>query len=132
MPLRVLSAVNPEKVNKREHDRDIFIPLRNLSLISLAGSYATLKGIKHIAIGSLGIYPFFDNNAEYMNKLQSLMRMEILVPFMGLEKEEVVKRFARGVPLHMTLSCIRPERRGSRVVHCGRCEKCRERQHLML
>ncbi|MFN3265052.1 MAG: 7-cyano-7-deazaguanine synthase [Aquificaceae bacterium] len=128
MPLRVVSMINPEKVNRREHNKNLFIPLRNMSLVSMAGNYALLKGIRHVAIGSLGIYPFPDNNADYMKKLQSLMNIELLTPFMGMEKHEVLKRFSEGVPLERTLSCIRPKKLMGKIVSCGKCEKCRERQ----
>ncbi len=128
MPLRVLPAINPERVSKRRHDKDLFIPLRNISLVAIAGNYAVLRGINHVAIGSLGIYPFPDNNAEYMKSLQSLMNIELLTPFMGMEKHEVLKRFSEGIPLERTLSCVRPKRVMGRIVPCGRCEKCKERE----
>ncbi len=131
MPIRVLHTINPEKLSKRSHERDLFIPLRNLSLLSLAGSYAMLKGIKHVAIGSLGIYPFPDNNAEYMNRLQSLMGLQLLTPFMGMEKYEVLKRFSEEVPLERTLSCIRPKKLMGKIVPCGRCEKCKEKREAI-
>lgn len=128
MPLRVIFTINPEKVKKRDHSKNLFIPLRNLILVSIAGSYAVLKKIKHVAIGSLGIYPFPDNNAEYIKRLQSLINIELLTPFMGMEKYEVLKRFSEGVPIEMTLSCIKPKKFINKIVHCGRCEKCKERQ----
>jgi len=55
MPLRVLPAINPERVSRRKHDKNLFIPLRNINLIAMAGNYALLKGIEYVAIGSLGI-----------------------------------------------------------------------------
>lgn len=128
MPLRVLSLPNPERVKDREHSQDLFIPLRNLSIITCAGNYAYLRGIRHIAIGSLGIYPFYDNNPQYMQTLQRLMRMEIHTPFMGMEKHEVIKRFSKGVPLERTFSCINPRKVKDKILACGRCQKCKERE----
>ncbi len=136
MPLRVLPAINPERVSRRKHDKNLFIPLRNINLIAMAGNYALLKGIEYVAIGSLGIYPFPDNNADYMKRLQSLINIELLTPFMGMEKHEVLKKFSESVPLERTLSCIRPKKVKGKVLHCGKCEKCKERQealkHLLL
>jgi len=136
MPLRVLPAINPERVSRRKHDKNLFIPLRNINLIAMAGNYALLKGIEYVAIGSLGIYPFPDNNADYMKRLQSLINIELLTPFMGMEKHEVLKKFSEGIPLERTLSCIRPKKVKGKVLHCGKCEKCKERQealkHLLL
>ncbi|MFN3598194.1 MAG: 7-cyano-7-deazaguanine synthase [Aquificaceae bacterium] len=131
MPLRILSLPNPERIKDRKHSQDIFIPLRNLSLITCAGNYAYLKGIKHIAIGSLGLYPFYDNNLQYMQTLQSLIKMEIHTPFMGMEKHEVIKRFSKGVPLERTFSCINPKRVKNKILACGMCKKCKEREEAL-
>lgn len=128
MPLRVASMINPEKIKRREHSRSLFIPLRNISLVSIASNYAVWRNIRHLAVGSLGIYPFPDNNPEYMKRLQSLIDIKLLTPFMGIEKHEVLKRFSDGVPLERTLSCIRPKKVMGKIVHCGRCKKCKERQ----
>ncbi|MFN7065024.1 MAG: 7-cyano-7-deazaguanine synthase [Aquificaceae bacterium] len=128
MPLRVIRSLNPEKVKDRDHSNRLLIPLRNLNLITSAGNYAHRKGIRNIAIGSLGIYPFYDNNLEYMQDLQRLIGMEIHTPFMGLEKYEVIKRFSKGVPLERTFSCISPRRLKSREIACGNCQKCKERE----
>jgi len=136
MSLRVLTTLNPERVKDRKHDKNLFIPLRNINLVAMAGNYALLKGIERVAIGSLGIYPFPDNNADYMKRLQSLINVELLTPFMGMEKHEVIRGFSEGVPLDKTLSCIRPKRFLGKIIPCGVCEKCKERQealkHLLL
>ena len=42
----------------------------------------------------------------------------------GMKKVEVM-RLGRGLPLELTFSCIQPREEG----HCGRCNKCAERQH---
>jgi 7-cyano-7-deazaguanine synthase len=44
-------------------------------------------------------------------------------PFAGLAKRQVME-LGRTFPLDLTFSCIAP-RRG---LHCGRCNKCAERQ----
>ncbi|HCO39093.1 MAG TPA: queuosine biosynthesis protein [Aquificaceae bacterium] len=128
MPIRILFYTNPEKVKSRSHSKDLLIPLRNLNLITPASNYALLKGIKSIAIGSLGIYPFYDNNLDYMRSLQRLTGIEILTPFMGMEKHQVIAKFSKDVPLERTLSCINPKRSKGKISPCGRCEKCKERE----
>ncbi|MCS7262425.1 MAG: 7-cyano-7-deazaguanine synthase [Aquificaceae bacterium] len=131
LPLRAINLLNPEPLDRRRHEEDLYIPLRNLGLVTCAGIYASAKGIKRVAIGSLGIYPFPDNNAQYMQNLRQLLGMELLTPFMGMDKREVVRRFAGHVPLEKTLSCILPHRQGDRIVPCGRCEKCKEREEAL-
>lgn len=131
MPLRVIATVNPERVKERDHSKDLLIPLRNISLIVAASNYAIRKGIKYVAIGSLGIYPFYDNNQEYMQSLQRLLGIEILTPFMGMEKHEVIAKFSKDVPLERSFSCIKPKRIGNRIVACGVCQKCKEREQAL-
>ena len=45
------------------------------------------------------------------------------VPYRELRKADVVRRGA-DLPLELTLSCLRPTPAG---LHCGDCNKCRER-----
>jgi 7-cyano-7-deazaguanine synthase len=50
-------------------------------------------------------------------------RLRLLRPFERLGKDEVLRR-GTGLPLELTLSCLRPV--GDR--HCGACNKCAERR----
>jgi 7-cyano-7-deazaguanine synthase len=137
MPLKVVRVIAAERVYMVNHSKDLFIPLRNLSLILSALSLCVQRGIYQVAVGSLGIYPFPDNNADYMKRLEGLLSLgtgrdvRILIPFMGLEKEEVVRVYGKGVPLHMTLSCVKPIRSKSKIIPCGECEKCKERESVI-
>jgi 7-cyano-7-deazaguanine synthase len=46
-------------------------------------------------------------------------------PFADLDKSGVIRLgIDLGVPLALTLSCMRPQA----GLHCGRCSKCRERR----
>ncbi|MDW8032620.1 MAG: 7-cyano-7-deazaguanine synthase [Aquificaceae bacterium] len=128
MPMRVSTLVNPERPEKRGHERELYIPIRNLSLVTTASLYAIRKGIECIALGSLGMYPFPDNNAEYMQSLEKLAGLKVFAPFMGMHKREVIEKFLGVVPFERTLSCINPKRRGRRIEVCGRCPKCEERR----
>jgi len=109
---------------------ELEIPLRNFLLVSAIASTALKRGIKRIALGSLGAYPFPDNNRAYFDRLEELIStgirdsFSIETPFMRLEKEDIVRRFYRRFPLNMTFSCIEPVK----GMHCGRCIKCSERQ----
>ncbi len=130
MPLRVLRSAGPFIQVSKEWDA--FIPLRNLTLITSAVNYALSKNITKVAIGSLGIYPFPDNNSAYLSSLEKLVSLgtkreiKILAPFLGLHKESVIKLLK--APYLITISCIMPRILGGRVIPCGRCVKCKERQ----
>lgn len=137
MPMKVLSGIKtPIKSGSRDV-WSIFIPLRNLLLISTASSHALLKGVDKISIGSLGLYPFPDNNSEYIKRLEELIntgskrRIRILTPFMGIEKSEIVRKYKNLVPYHLTLSCSNPRISGGRVRPCGNCIKCTEREEAL-
>ncbi|WP_461831835.1 7-cyano-7-deazaguanine synthase [Aquifex sp.] len=109
---------------------ELEIPLRNLILCTRGAIYAYKKGADRCAIGSLGIYPFPDNKREYFDKLEELISSGlgksffIETPFYGMEKDEVIKKYGRYIPLDITLSCINPVNGKP----CGKCIKCRERE----
>jgi len=138
MPIRsiVLKASQPKyKLIKTEEQ--LFIPLRNLTLLTAVGNYAISKSVYHIGIGSLGLYPFPDNNFNYIKEVQALMSrganisLTVDVPLIGMKKSEVVRRFKDLVPFHLTFSCINPVVRKGKVFHCNRCIKCIERKEAL-
>ncbi len=124
LPMRITSIKGVRKKGRLE------IPLRNFFLVSATASVAVRKGMYTLAVGSLGLYPFPDNNRRYFDDLERLIStglrrpFRIETPFMELEKEEVIRAFYRLVPLELSFSCIRPVR----GKHCGVCEKCMERK----
>lgn len=115
-------------------DSQIEIPLRNMVLTVKTALVALRKGAEVIGIGSLGVYPFPDNNRDYFDALQRLIsegaRREIRIetPFMGMEKWEVIRTFRDSVPFELTFSCASPVK----GIHCGVCAKCRERKEGFL
>ena len=112
-------------------DEAVYLPGRNLLLLSKAAVFCALHQIDTIAVGSLGHNPFPDATPKFFRDFagaagESLdFRVRIIAPFRALTKEQVVRRGYRlGLPLHLSFSCLAP-RRGR---HCGRCNKCAERQ----
>jgi 7-cyano-7-deazaguanine synthase len=111
-------------------DRQMEIPLRNMVLMVKTALLAYRRKADLIGIGSLGVYPFPDNNRDYLDRLQELIsaglgrELRIDTPFMGKEKWQIVRDFGDSVPYHLTFSCADPV--GN--MHCGVCAKCRERK----
>jgi 7-cyano-7-deazaguanine synthase len=112
-------------------DEAVYLPGRNLMLLSKAAVFCALNGIDTIGIGSLGRNPFPDATPRFFRDFATAagealdLRITIITPFRALTKEQVVRRGHRiGLPLHFSFSCLAP-RRG---LHCGRCNKCAERQ----
>ncbi|MDA1189579.1 MAG: 7-cyano-7-deazaguanine synthase [Chloroflexi bacterium] len=108
---------------------NLFLPGRNVLLLSLAALWCSTHGVSRIAIGTLWGNPFpdatqvfFDTFAAVVSKgLAHPIRIE--APFRNLNKEDVIKAHD-DLPLDLTLTCMAP-REG---IHCGDCNKCDERQ----
>jgi 7-cyano-7-deazaguanine synthase len=112
-------------------DEAVYLPGRNLLLLSKAAVFCAQHRIGAIAIGSLGHNPFPDATPKFFQYFSCAagaglnFRFQIVAPFCHLSKEQVIRRGVRlGLPLHLSFSCLAP-RRG---LHCGRCNKCAERQ----
>jgi len=125
-------AVRGEPPGYHTPDEDVYIDGRNVVLLSKASVWCARHAVARIAIGPLAGNPFPDARPEFFTAMARALSLglaheiAIAAPFAGLHKEEVIRMGASlGVPLELTLSCMNPE--GD--VHCGRCSKCRERQH---
>ena len=131
-------------------DEDVYLPGRNVVLFGKAGVFCAAAGIERIAIGTLDHNPFPDATPAFRDAMAKALslglahQLAIDAPYARIGKAEVIRRgTALGVPLAMTLSCMKPHRlrrvhEGSRTpepgappapsfIHCGTCSKCRER-----
>jgi 7-cyano-7-deazaguanine synthase len=112
-----------------EPDSAVLLPGRNILLIGLTAVWCSTHDVSRIAIGSLGGNPFSDATAEFFQNFASVLSkgldhdVAIEAAYRGLHKWDVIKRF-KDLPLELTLTCMAP----SGGKHCGRCNKCRERQ----
>jgi 7-cyano-7-deazaguanine synthase len=115
----------------RSRDEAVYLPGRNLLLLSHAAVAAVQRQVTTLAVGILKGNPFGDATPEFFSGLARVMSralsrpMRILTPLARMTKAQVIRSAdARGLPLHLTWSCLRPQRGR----HCGRCNKCAERQ----
>jgi 7-cyano-7-deazaguanine synthase len=110
-------------------DAEVFIPGRNILLLGLAAVWCSTHGVSRIAIGSLDGNPFPDATQGFFESFSGALSlglgrpMRIEAPFRRLHKEELIRRSAE-LPLELTLTCLAP----NGGIHCGQCNKCRERQ----
>jgi 7-cyano-7-deazaguanine synthase len=110
-------------------DDAVYLPGRNTLLGIKPALWCGMHGIGQLAIATLADNPFPDATEEFFRDFASLLgratgtQVSFLRPFAGMKKQEVVE-LGRGLPLQLTFSCIVP-RNG---LHCGRCNKCAERQ----
>jgi 7-cyano-7-deazaguanine synthase len=110
-------------------DDAVFLPGRNVLLLSKALIWCHLNGVPELATAPLGANPFPDATPEFFDSFAAVVgravggRVKVLRPYAHLHKPDVLRR-GRGLPLGETFSCIRPV--GG--LHCGRCNKCAERK----
>jgi len=107
----------------------VYLPGRNLVLLSQAGIFCASRGIPALALALLKGNPFPDAAPGFLRLMEQALiaalgsRIKILAPFQRLTKAQV-RRLAPGFPARLAFSCLKP--RGLR--HCGRCSKCAERR----
>jgi 7-cyano-7-deazaguanine synthase len=111
-------------------DEAVYLPGRNLLLTVKAAVWCRLRGINTLALGCLGSNPFPDSTPAFFEDLEGLLNqamggtLRLIRPFDRLHKTDVILR-GKHLPLHLTFSCINPiDGR-----HCGKCNKCAERQN---
>jgi 7-cyano-7-deazaguanine synthase len=110
-------------------DEAVYLPGRNLLLLAKTTVWCSLHGLSRIALGTLRANPFADSSREFLSGFARLAGLalnhplEVITPFAGLTKAEVLK-LGRNLPLEHTFSCVAPV--GSS--HCQSCNKCAERR----
>ena len=112
-------------------DEAVYLPGRNLLLLSNAAVFCALHRIDTIAVGSLGHNPFPDATPKFFRDFARAANealsshVKVIAPFRTLTKEQVLRRGLRlKLPIHLSFSCIAPKN----GLHCGCCNKCAERQ----
>ncbi len=110
-------------------DEAVYLPGRNVLLLSKALLWCHLNDVSDLALAPLAANPFPDATPAFFRAFQDAVnqgvhgRVRVLYPYLNLDKTEVLKR-GRGLPLAHTFSCIRPRDTN----HCGACNKCAERR----
>lgn len=114
-------------------DEAVYLPGRNVLLLSKSLIWCHLNGVASLALGVLQGNPFPDATPEFFRSFAAIVNrslggtVSIETPFAGLSKIEVLHR-GRRLPLELTLSCIAPIQGG----HCGQCNKCAERRRAFV
>ena len=117
----------------QSEDAAVFLPGRNLVLLSSPAVWCCLQQVPTIALGVLGGNPFPDATDEYFRSFEQTVgialqtSLRVVRPYGNLKKAEVVRR-GKDFPLGESLSCIQPVQ----GAHCGACNKCEERRRAFL
>ncbi len=134
LPLRALYGAHWSLTGRgvpgaRSADAAVYLPGRNLLLLSYAGVLCAQRGISTIALGTLKGNPFGDATPQFFRQMASCLTqalgrsIRIRTPLARFSKFDLI-RTTRGVPWGLTFSCLNPQGRR----HCGRCNKCAERR----
>lgn len=114
-----------------EPDETVYLEGRNIALIAKCAVFCAGHDIGRIVLGPLAGNPFPDARPAFFDAMARAMTLglahdvAIVTPLVHMHKPEVVRIGQRlRVPFALTLSCMGPI--GGE--HCGRCNKCRERQ----
>jgi 7-cyano-7-deazaguanine synthase len=120
-------------------DEDVYLPGRNVMLLSKAAVFCAAAGISRLAIGTLAGNPFADATPAFRHAMSRALSLglshpvTIEAPFESLGKADIIRRGVQhGVPFELTLSCMNPATVESGPLHCGLCSKCRERHDAFL
>ena len=113
----------------RSNDAEVFLPARNLLLITKSMLLLSAHDVWDVAIATLKGNPFGDARPAYFRLLEKVLTtgfghpVHIYAPFRRSTKAEIIRAY-KGYPLQLSTSCISPNGKG----HCGRCNKCAERK----
>jgi len=111
-------------------DEAVYLPGRNVLLLSKSLIWCHLNGVSELALATLSANPFPDATPAFFDGFADVVgravngTVRIIRPYASLKKADVVKRVP-GTLLKHTLSCIRPVA----GLHCGCCNKCAERKY---
>ena len=126
-------AVTGKKVpDAVSNDKEVYLPGRNLLLLSKAATYCALHKIPKVALGTLSANPFPDATLKFFHDFSRTASLalgfsfQIMAPFLRLKKNEVLKT-GGDLPLHLSFSCLSPRRKKP----CHRCNKCAEKERVL-
>lgn len=95
-------------------DETVYIPGRNIILITLAAIWCSLNDVHRIVIGSLAGNPFPDATPEFFQSIANSNAtgldhpLTVEAPMRNLHKEDILATNAQSLPLHLTLTCANP------------------------
>lgn len=122
----------PEGHYAAENMKQTVVPFRNGIMLSIAGGFAESHGAVGIVIGAHtgDHFIYADCREEFLKSMNHALqegtdtRVEILRPFVDINKGEIVKRGIKlGIDYSKTWSCYK-----GGELHCGVCGTCVERR----
>jgi 7-cyano-7-deazaguanine synthase len=120
---------------RNSNDDQVYLPGRNLLLLSKTAVFCAFQGIQVIAMGQLQGNPFPDATPLFLRQVEKALSsalnrpLRVLTPFLQSSKGDVIQLGRRlGLPLDLSFSCLAPIRNHR---PCGQCNKCAEWERAM-
>jgi len=110
-------------------DAAVYLPGRNVLLLSHAAILCAQQGMTTIALGTLKGNPFGDATPRFFRDMAACLSralghpIRVRTPLARWTKPQVIRSMANA-PFALTFSCLAPRKHR----HCGRCNKCAERR----
>ncbi|NPD87188.1 MAG: 7-cyano-7-deazaguanine synthase QueC [Asgard group archaeon] len=129
-----------QKAITNEAAKQVWVPGRNILLLSIAASFAdSMKEPVDIIFGANleEGETFPDNTKEFVDKMNESLtlgcmnKVRIQAPFHDLLKSDIVKYLEKkGANLEFSSSCYNVEdwTNDGKPIHCGKCESCLRRK----
>jgi 7-cyano-7-deazaguanine synthase len=111
-------------------DDAVYLPGRNALLTLKPALWCAMHGIEELVLAVLKGNPFADATDDFFREFAGAISratgkpLRFSRPFGQFAKKDVMA-LGRNMPLERTFSCIAPQE----GLHCGRCNKCAERQN---
>jgi len=119
----------PNLWHEEVEDKDLYLPYRNLFMLTAGAAYAQARGIGKVYAAFINSSHAreIDCSAAFFNSLGDLLKdygaIEIEMPFREMSKKEVAQLgISLGAPIALTFSC-----QLSSSTPCGACPNCVER-----
>lgn len=121
--------VEPNLWKDEINDSDLFLPYRNMLLISSALAFCASNSINYVYAGFISTNDVkeIDSTQEFLDSLQSYSNnfgnVQLVTPFKDKTKSDIWKLGVElNAPIHLTFSCqAKPK------TPCGACPNCVER-----
>ncbi|HIH72589.1 MAG: 7-cyano-7-deazaguanine synthase [Thermococcales archaeon 44_46] len=127
----------------KETAKSVWVPARNLVLISVAASLLDALGGGDIIVGfnaEEGV-TFPDNTPEFVEKMNEMLKygtmaeVRVVAPLINLDKKGIAKLLKElGAKYEYSNSCYMPQgfTEDGKPIHCGECESCVRRHRGLI
>ncbi|AEC51540.1 hypothetical protein PNA2_0623 [Pyrococcus sp. NA2] len=127
----------------RETARSVWVPARNLVLISIAASLLDALGGGDIVVGFNREEgrTFPDNTLEFVERVNKVLeyatmsKVKVVAPLIDLDKKGIAKLLKEfGAKYEYSNSCYDPQgfTEDGKPIHCGKCESCVRRHRGLI